>query len=251
MTRLCLTTLLVAFAARPASADLRYTTRLEVHTKPGLADSRFATIARMVGTTTPRETKTFISADAARIEIDSPGQLRPTVVLIRNGRQTMLDPGTQTYWVLPSQAVALGPQASPTFQRTGEFTMLLGYRAERFSYAMTLTLPVTPPPGFPTAISMDGELWVADAYKSYAKTASDAIGAIGSPGLANAIGGFPDGMPLRHVVRNLLYGYELEYTVTELQEEPLDKTLFEVPPAYREVSAPPATLLPTLVAPGR
>jgi hypothetical protein len=109
---------------------------------------------------------------------------------------------------------------------------MLGLRSERVEVTMSLPLPITPPPGLPTVVSMTGELWIADAYRAYARNISRATGS------SSAIPSGIEGIVLRQVVRNTQLGIEIEHLVTELIEAPVAAEMFEVPDGFRSVIGP-------------
>jgi hypothetical protein len=127
--------------------------------------------------------------------------------------------------VLTSRTTAV----SPSFRRTGEFMTILGLRAEHVEVTMSVPVPITPPPGLPTVLSMTGELWVSDAYRAYSRSISRAIG------LSGALTPELEGIVLRQVVRNAQFGIEIEQVVTELIEAPLAAEMFEVPDGFRVI----------------
>ena len=207
----------------PAHADLRYRTRVEVRTA-----SAELKAAMPVG-----ETVMLIRGDAIRVE-----QVRDatrSVLLIRPDGQFILDLNARTYWRIPDlQSLLAHPAtaAPPAFRRTGEFATILGLQAERVEVTISVPLPITPPPGMPATMSMTGEIWVADAYRAYARNISRAIGPSGAlpPGV--------QGIVLRQLVRNAKLGIEIEHAVTELVEAPLAAELFELPEGFRSVIDP-------------
>jgi len=235
MKRILLAASLVATATPVAHADLRYTTRVEVRATPlpTASDPAFAAVGAMLRTMMPPgDSRTLVKGSAVRIEQGDGASA--TVVLMRPDGTVILDSNTQTYWRAPSlSAFATGAASAPqaTFRRTGEFATIMGLRAERILFTMPMHLPVTPPPGVATVMTMDGEMWLASAFTAYAKAVAQATGV--TPAGRRDL---PDGMVLRQVMRNAQFGYEVEYVVTDLAEAPLASALFEIPDAYRERS---------------
>jgi hypothetical protein len=174
----------------------------------------------------------FIKGDAVRVE--QVGGAARSVLLIRPEGQFALDLEARTYWRIPQESMPTASTAAtpPAFRRTGEFTTILGLRAERVEVTMSLPLPVTPPPGLPTVVSMTGELWIADAYRAYAGNIGRAMGSSSAvpPGI--------EGIVLRQVVKNAQLGIEIEHLVTELIEAPVAAEMFEVPEGFRNLTAP-------------
>lgn len=211
---------LLAFSGSIANADLHY--RMRVHVRSASAQLKEALPAG--------ETIMLVKGDSIRVEQVS-GAAR-SVLLMRPDGQFVLDLDARTYWRIPeTQAVLTSPATapSPTFRRTGEFTTILGLRVERVEVTMSVPVPITPPPGFPTVLPMTGELWVSNAYRPYVRSVSRAIGLSGAPtsGL--------EGIVLRQVVRNAQFGIEIEHVVTELTETPLADEMFELPDGFRVI----------------
>ena len=233
MKRILLAASFVATATPVAHADLRYTTRVEVRMTPvpTASDPAFAAVGAMLRTLMPPgDSRTFVRGSAVRIEQGNGASA--TVVLMRPDGTVILDSNTQTYWRSPSlSALVTGAASAPqaTFRRTGEFATIMGLRAERILLTLPMRLPVTPPPGVPTVMTMDGEMWLAGAFTAYTKAVAQATGVT----LAGPRD-LPEGMVLRQVMRNAHFGYEVEYVVTDFAEAPLAAALFEVPDAYRE-----------------
>ena len=210
---------LLALSSATAEADLLYKTRLEVRTPS----------AELKAAIAPAESVMLIKGNAIRIE-HAQGAAR-SVLLIRPDGQFVLHLDARTYWRIPeSQALATIPAtaASPAFRRTGEFTTILGLRAERVEVTMSVSVPVTLP-GFPAVLPMTGELWLSDAYRPYAKSISRAMGVSGAPAAGL------EGIVLRQVVRNAQFGIEIEHVVTELREADLAAELFELPEGFRVI----------------
>ena len=210
---------LLALTTSAVEADLRYKTKLEVRTPA----------AELTAMMPPAETVMLIKADTIRIE-HAQGAGR-SVLLIRPDGQFLLDLDARTYQRIPEIQAALRPAATvpPTFRRTGEFMTILGLQAERVEVAMSVPVPITPPPGFPTVLPLTGELWVSDSHRPYARSISRAIGVWGAPtsGL--------EGIVLRQVVRNAQFGIEIEHLVTELNEAPIAAEMFELPEGFRVI----------------
>jgi hypothetical protein len=47
-----------------------------------------------------------------------------------------------------------------------------------------------------------------------------------------------DGLVVRTITRSRQFGYEIESTVTRIEEAPVPPDIFEIPPGYREVPMP-------------
>jgi hypothetical protein len=222
MKSILLSICLLSLSTAIAEADLRYRIRVDVR----------STSAQVKEALSASETVMLIKDDAVRVE-QVGGPVR-SVLLMRPDGQFVVDLEARTYRQIPPEGV-LAPSAAatpPAFRRTGEFATMLGLRAERVEVTMSLPLPVTPPPGLPTVVSMTGELWIADAYRNYARSISRAIGSSGI--VPSGI----EGIVLRQVVRNARLGIEIEHLVTELIEAPVAAEMFEVPEGFRRVTGP-------------
>ena len=234
MLRPLLSIVFLITSSPAAYADLRYTTRVEVRRTATSAESPNAAAidAVLQALMPPGETRTFVTGDAIRIEQTS-GTTR-SVVLLRSGGQFIVYPDSRAYWRIPTLGDLLGdPRSTPqaTFRRTGEFNTMLGVRTERIQVTLPIVLPVTPPAGFPTRMTLEGEAWVADAYREEARGVQKALRpTVLPPGV--------EGMVLRQVLRNAEFGYEIESTVVELVEAPLAPDMFLIPDGYREISQP-------------
>jgi hypothetical protein len=234
--------ILMLLAASAAHADLRYVARLEVRSLPSA--ETLAGMARMAAimmlNQLPRgEAITFINDTGARVEIRESGGAMArvgTVMLARDAAMLVLDAANRTYWTLPAPPPVLftpGLEPDVRYTRTGDFATVAGVRTERVTFTMSAALPFTPPPGFPTRIATEGELWVTDRFKSYGAVMTRTLRALGT-----LLAGAPEGMVVRHITRSAQFGYEVEYTVSDLLETPLSADLFEIPESFRKVPTP-------------
>ncbi|MBI4263694.1 MAG: hypothetical protein HY657_04925 [Acidobacteria bacterium] len=250
MTRaLTLTLLLSITVGAPAAAELRYTTHAEARRLDGVpADPLTGEFGAMLVNLIPSgETVTIVGVNGVRVEMrNGTGPVPPgSVMLLRGEAALILDPPSQTFWVLPTGAgttlSSMNPQVSSA--RTGEFAAVAGLRAERVTYTVTLDLPLPAgaqlPAGFPRTFTLDGEMWVVDRFGSYAAALAAAL-PVTVPGLnVGAIGGLaPNGLIVRQITRSALFGYEIEFVVSDVTEEAVSPDLFQVPPGYREVPRP-------------
>jgi hypothetical protein len=130
-----------------------------------------------------------------------------------------------------------------TSKRTGEYETVTGLRTERVTFGLSMNLPLPPgvqlPPGFPTAFTMDGDMWVADQFKAYASSLNAITNTLfpgmGIDGLAQ------DGLVVRQVTRSPMFGgNELVFSVSDVMEGPVTAELFEIPAGYTEVPMPGA-----------
>jgi hypothetical protein len=232
MTHTLLVASLLLFVS-PAYADLRVTTHVDVRRVEGSGPGKGPDIAALMQMLMPPgDAVTFVGTDAIRIEQSREG--KTVIILLRSDGQTILDPDAQTYTRLPELGNVLNEAAAqppPTFRRTGDFAMIHGVRTERVEVTMLVTLPVIPPPGFPTVLTMTGEIWLSDAFKTYSPGLQKALGLAGrlpTTGL--------EGMVLRQILRSAEFGYEVESTVTDLSDAPIAPAMFSIPEGYREIS---------------
>ena len=232
MTKTLSIVIFLIVCTSPLYADLRYTTRVEIRRASGSASADIVAIGALLqGLMPPGITTTLVSGDAIRIE-QTIGTTR-SVVLMGPAGHCILYPDQQTYWRMPELGNLLADSLSspaPTFVRTGEFMTLLGLRAERIQVTMPIVMPVMLPAGAPTRMTLEGELWVADAYRADARGVQKALGPIAS------LTGILEGMVLRQRLRHPESGYEIESTVVDLNDGAIPADMFRVPPGYRQVS---------------
>ena len=233
--------------AAPASAELRYITTTETRMiqtsappSPILGLVGGMLVARMpAGSTT-----TTVGAGGVRMEFPMAMGMFPagSVLLLRGGSIAVLNPQDMTYWNLSDVQSGAGLQLTPkvTTVRTGQFAMVAGLRAERSTFTMSIDLPIPAnmalPPDIPRTITMEGEIWIADQFKEYAAVMAAAGNAMAA-GLG--IGALPqDGLVVRQITRNALLGYEIEITLSDIQNIPDAPALFQIPAGFREVPVP-------------
>jgi hypothetical protein len=222
--------ILVAISTATPYADLRFTTRTEIR-QTAKPDAAAAELGAALLTLMPSgETQTFIGGGSIRIETTVAP--RP-VVLLRPDGQFILYPESQTYFRMPGgQSLIASSTASlsPTFVRTGEFTTLLGLRSERVLVTLVVNLPTAV--GFPTRTALEGEIWLADAYRTETGRLSKALPAV--PTVPSGL----EGMVMRQVFRHPQLGFEFETRVVEVTDEPIAPGTFDLPAGYRLVDLP-------------
>ena len=229
ITKIAGMAILLGIDSPAARADVRLTTQVVVRPISTVARPSADAAPLPQGLATPGETKTYIAGGSVRIE-QLAGTVR-SVVLIRPDGQFVLFPDSQRYL----RAAALGNASgslAPTFIRTGEFSTLLGHRCERVLVQMSLALPVTPPAGFPTRVTFDGELWLADAYRSEGEALRKTLA------LVSSLPAGLEGMVMRQVFRNNQLGYEIESTVLDITDGPIAAEMFEIPAGFRSADQP-------------
>lgn len=220
--------ILLAIDSPVARADVRFTTRVVVR-QLSTAKPNAGPATAPPGLLSPGEAKTFISGNAIRIE-QMAGTVQ-SVVLIRPDGQFILFPDSQTY--LPAPVLDNpGGSPAPAFTRTGEFSTLLGLRCERVLVQMSVALPVTPPAGFPTRVTFEGDMWLADAYRSEGEALRKALA------LVTSVPAGLEGMVMRQLIRNNQLGYEIESTVTDITDGPIAAGMFEIPNGFRRADQP-------------
>jgi len=252
-----LSVLLVAGAAVPLHAELKYTLhvelkKLESATPP--ANPMLAGLGDMLGQQLlpggPADVIYIIGEKGTRVEFlkAAMGQPEGTITLaLADGTMVVLNPKDQTYWKTPvegatSAVQAAGFKPTTTAKRTGEFATIAGVRCERVLVDMKLDLPIPEamraslPPGFPTSLSMDGESCVTtEQFQKYAELGArnKALDVLSALGLDKIL---PGGIVLRQTMR--FSGVEMESVVTAIGEEEVPVALFSVPADYKEVPSP-------------
>ncbi len=239
-------------ATSPAAAQLRYSTHVEMRKLdvPPPTDPILGMLGALVAGRMPNgDASIVVGHDGARIEFRNAVGPVPAggMMLLRGGKVAVIDPAKRTYWTSPTSALAsvlAGRTPTVSSTRTGEYSVVSGLRAERvtFTWAMDLPLPagLQLPAGFPTTLTMDGEMWVADQFKAYAAGLNAVTGAM-LPGMGTGALA-QDGLVVRQIIRSaLLAGHELEFTVSDIVEGPLEGNPLAIPEGFTEVPAPGAT----------
>lgn len=122
-------------------------------------------------------------------------------------------------------------------ERTGEFTEIAGVRVERATFENVFANParalMEKLAGEPVVVSITGEAWIADGYKTYATRLVERY--------PDAPFSFPlwqalhkEGLVMRAIFRSTFFdGHELERAVTRIVEEPQSAAMFDVPAGFR------------------
>ena len=251
---------LLASVGAPLRADLKYTTHSEL--KPStVADSQpanplFAMLgAQLIQQMLPNgtaDTLYIIGDKGLRNEYIKGGmnqQPEGTVTLaLANGDIIQLNAKEKTYWKTKAEAMtaamqAVGIQPEVGVTPTSESTTILGVRTQRSNFDISIPLPIPEqaraqmPPGFPTSLTMSGEVWLATApFEKYVSLMSRVNHVMAGMGLGKLMQG---GIVMRQVMRSAMFnGQQLETMVTRIGEETVPASLFEIPADYKEVPAP-------------
>lgn len=245
------------FSAR-VSAELKYTLRTEVLKTEAPAAPPPNPMLAMMGEAMTRQllpegsaTMTYVLGDrGTRVELANAamGQPAGTVTLVQpDGTVTMLNPTEKTYWKAglqgpgaAMQAAGMAPQVS--VNRTGESETVAGVPCEKSTFTMKMDLPIPEAaraslgPDFPASIDFTGDTCATTTqFQKYAEIASknQVTGMLAAMGLDKLTSG---GIVLRQTIR--LGAVEVRSIVTEITEEDVLATAFEIPAGYKEVQPP-------------
>lgn len=242
-------TLLTGALVAPLDAELRYTMKIESQksTEPLTTPPSplMAMLGGMVaGTMAPAgglEITVTMGERGSRVEYDKAYTIVPAggVTLVRpDGSMLVIDPAAKTFWKIAKPDLsAIKPEVTVT--RTGQRAMMAGVDSERVTIAITVPLPVPPgtqlPPGIPPRFQVNGEAWIADKYKDYARMSAGLSGMM-ALGLEKLAG---EGLPMKSVIRGEMFGdQQIESTITSIAEVAVPAGTFDVPADYKEVAAP-------------
>lgn len=256
MTRTMKTMMVVALwfvASVSISADLKYTVRIEARKSAGTAD--VDPMLTMLGNQILEATAPEGSVDMtvtlgngvgrAEWSREMPGIPKGAVLLLRrNGTRVMFSPTDRTWWrvavpVLPE--ITERRRAQVTRTPSSETTSIAGIVATRNATTVVIPFPEARAgemvSGTPTELPLSGETWVTSSLTKYVTRELRTFLGFGFLGF--------DAVPagqfiLRQVLRGPTFGdIELDSLVTSLVEEEVPASMFEVPPGFREVPAPP------------
>lgn len=251
---LCLAGVVLALTA-PLGAELRYTMKIESqkNTEPVTTASNplMAMIAGLLSSTLAPagglEITVTMGEQGSRVEYDKAYLVVPAggVTLVRpDGSMVVLDPASKTYWRMARPDLSMvKPEVSVT--RTGQKSTFAGVEAERATLAIKVPLPLPAgsqvPPGLPTEFVVNGEAWIADQYKNYAKMSAGLAGLI-SLGLEKLAS---EGLPMKSVLRGEMFGdQQIESVITSIGEVTLPPGSYEIPAGFTEVPAPTGLPMP-------
>ena len=246
----------VALVAPLNAAELKYTMHMEAKAAANAASDPMSAMAGgMIGGMFPAggiDQLVIAGEKGVRSEQkqDFAGMKAGSVVLIKpDGTQFVLDPSTKTYWKqppVPAEVTAMLAQMSPkvTLGKRGEFETIDGLKCEHLVLNMAMAIPgVDPsqlPPGMPTEITMQYDLWLTDAVKMPASAAAMSTGMLKQFGFDQ----MPDLKALttdgRMMVKGVMsmFGMELIVTSKGITTESVAPELFDVPKDYKEVPPP-------------
>lgn len=251
---------LVASVAAPLRADLKYTTHTEM--KPSTsADAQPANpmlgmlAGQMVQQLLPdgaADTVYIVSDKGMRTEYLKGGMstnAEGTITLtMTNGDLIQLNPKDKTYWKSTAQQMTAmmqqaGMQPEVTMKTTGETATVASVHTKRSTFQISIPLPIPEqmrsqlPPGFPTALTMSGEAWLATApFEKYVAVISKMAQFNSGMGLNKLM---ESGLVMRQVLRSeILGGQQLEMVVTKIGEEASPAGAFDIPSDYKEVPSP-------------
>lgn len=242
------TVLVCALAAPgPVLAGLRATIRIEMRSPTGPPG---APGGMPFGPKGPIEMIWSTQDGVVRTEMlaDMPGMPKGSVTLRKVGDASMyvINPAEQTYYIVKGGGpTRMPPPTSVNVKRTGEFETIAGHRAEKVLLEARVPVPLPygmqPPPGVPTDMQINGEIWTTDAFgdRPEYQLVLDEL---------NKIGGFMPGpsagkeikFPLKmRLTMTMMMAMEVVSTVTAISEEKLPADQFVVPPAgFKEVQPP-------------
>lgn len=249
---------LVCLASARVSAELKYTLRTDVVKGEAAPAPPPNPMVAMMGDAMTRQllpegsaTMTyFLGEKGTRVELANAamGQPAGTVTLVQpDGTVTMLNPAEKTYWKAGVQgpasamkAAGLAPQVTVT--PTNETETVAGVSCQKSTFAMKMDLPIPEAaraslgPDFPASLDFTGDTCATTTeFQKYSDIASknQVTGMFAAMGLDKLASG---GIVLRQTIR--LGAVELRSVVTEIAEQDVAPTAFEIPEGYKEVQPP-------------
>jgi hypothetical protein len=258
MRRLFVSLILTGVVTVPLSADLKYTTHMQVQKAEGASAQPANPMLGMMADAVMKQMVPGGEADVvylvgdkgARIEYmqAAMGQTAGTVTLFTpDGTLAVLNPKEKTYWKTTVKSALEGmhaagvPTPEVTAKRTGQFDTVAGTKCEIVTFDWKMNLPIPEgaranlPPDFPTTLTMTGDsCTTTDQYQKYAE-----IVAKGANAMMSAMGFdkvSQGGLVLRQKMQ--LLGFEMRSAVTQIGEEAAPADAFEIPADYKEVPMP-------------
>jgi hypothetical protein len=249
---------LIAAVSVPLRADLKYTVHIEMKKVEAPAGQPVNPMIAMMGESMIKEMLPAGGADlvysvgekGSRVEYVQAAMGQPAGsvnISLPDGTVIVVNPKDQTYWKTTAQAPvammqAAGMKPTSTVKRTDKVETVAGLRCEVVTFDWKMDLPIPEaaraslPPDFPAAITMTGDTCLTrDQFKNYvdlmAKSQlSDLMSAMGLKEVTQG------GIALRHTIR--FGAMELQSLVTQIGEEEVPASAFEIPAGYKEVPAP-------------
>lgn len=258
MRRVLVALCLAGSVSAPLSAELKYTLHIDVKKAEVPAGQTVSPMIAMMGESMIKELLPAGGADliyiigerGSRVDYLQPamGQAAGTFNLsLPDGTVFVVNPKDKTYVKTSAQGAtaamkAAGMTPTTTVKRTGEFATVAGTRCEVVTFDWKMDIPIPEaaraslPPDFPTAIAMNGDTCVTtDQFKKYVELAAKGPlnDLMTNLGLKEVLQG---GIPLRQTIR---FGtIELQSVATQIGEEDVPASAFEVPAGYKEVPSP-------------
>lgn len=251
-------------AAQPATAQ-QYVTRLELQKVAdapaqdanGMMAMASDMLKKMLLPDGPVEMTTTTDGQSVRAETRGRWMTMPSgaIVLMRAGDKNLgyvLNPAEKTYYALKLPEFPMLPPDMPKpevgVKASGVFETIAGHRAERVDVSWRIAIPVPEgvevPPGVPTEIGFQLDLWCAQDIKlrSPRNLANmEAAGAISAMMPGKAVDDLTKScsFPLKERLRfSVMPEYEIRSTVTSIAEVPSSPDLFAIPAGYKEVPTP-------------
>jgi hypothetical protein len=249
---------LVAVVSARTSAELKYTMHMELKKSETPPAQPVNPILSMFGDAVMKQIVPDGAADilylvgekGTRVEYmqAAMGQPAGSVNLARpDGTLIVMNPTEKTYWKTTKQSSTAAMQAAGisapdvSVKRTGQFETIAGAKCEVITFDWKMKIPVPEaaraslPPDFPTAMEMNGDSCATtDQYQKYgemvAKSMSAMMTAMGFDKMTQG------GLVLRQKMQ--MMGFEMRSAVTQIAEETVPETAFEIPADYKEVPMP-------------
>jgi hypothetical protein len=258
MKKFMLAACLFSVATVPLSADLKYTTHMQVQKSATATEQASNPMIGMMADAVMKQMVPggdadvvyLVSDKGARIEYlqAAMGQPAGTITLFSpDGTLAVLNPKEKTYWKTSVQSALEGmkaagvPAPEVTAKRTGQFDTVAGTKCEVITFDWKMNLPIPEaaraslPPDFPTTLNMTGDsCTTTDQYQKYAeivaKGANAMMSAMGFDKIAQG------GLVLRQNMQ--LMGFEMRSAVTKIAEEAAPADAYAIPADYKEVPMP-------------
>jgi len=258
MKKMVLALGLMLLVSAPLSAELKYTTHMEVKKSTAAAGQPANPMIGMMSEAVMKQMVPEGAADVvylvgdkgARIEYlqAAMGQPAGTVNLVTtDGTLVVMNTKEKTYWkttveaTLANMRAAGIPLPEVAAKRTGQFETIAGAKCEVITFDWKMALPIPEaaraslPADFPTTMAMTGDsCTTTDQFQKYAdivaKGANALMSAMGFDKIAQG------GLVLRQTLQ--MMGVEMHSVVTQIGEEPAPPNAFDIPADFKEVPMP-------------